>query len=769
MLKNIWYQDTLSLLNFLSKLPQEVQAQKIVSVFCPDPLTADKLREQLGEGFVVETISAGLKRLGKENNLEDIEIYRKSGLLFELWIAWKKFGLKNSFNLFNNCFNLVTELRGFSLNTDQVIDLLENTNEEQFNGVCFLLRYYQERQLHDENSIYHSFSTQKLALGNRGAVIFYGFKHLSGNQIDMLINIAEEVDVYVPIPSEVKEHLTFSDWPQWLLENGESLVLESDQGRPEVSVVLANNFLANKYLVNRLKDNKQGSLFFWDRKELQRKVLELPSACIQAKIPTDLFGSEVKELEKELTKRETVDLEALVVEMEDAFKAESEEKNKNYRKLKVLYDFYENLKSLSAYGIEQVERQDLLVLFEKTRLDLPRNSLVWQNESQQMKVGTFSEAMLDNSQLRIFVLDANLSFDSSNNLDDSLNSQLASLGPIRNSQLDFLFNKSSINALTGNGEVVLLADETVFEKTSLFDEYKENRHEEYFTSEFLLETKRSYSEGAANTASLKVSPSRLQTYIDCPYRYYLQYVERFKSLNTISSDYLVKEEGTVAHGVLARSVPLLLEKKDFNLDEMIDEELEKFGKNLRFKFRENAIRKSSLRSIELSQNEFKKLPDGVLTNVIPEERFNDDKYEGTLDLLLKSSSEECFIFDYKKSDGSIPIESDILKGQVVQLTLYSKFFAIDKIGAIGYLCLEKPDKSLILFNPNSAHAHWLQENGFYQGAKWKPLSIEKLQEIHEIIDTRRQELDEQDYFEAKPRKAAVCTFCDYSSFCVRGE
>ena len=212
MLYNLWYQDITSLLDYISELPEQSQDGKRVSVLCPDPNTADKLRERLGEKFLVQTISAGLKGLMTENNLDFLDIYRKSELIFELWVAWKKFGMKESFFLFNNCFNLVTELRGYSTNTDQVIDLLQEANEELFKGFAFYFVIIKKRKLHDENSIYQELSKADLDFSRYSGVVVYGFKHLSANQIDMIINFSEQTKVFVPLPSLLHKHLSFSDW-----------------------------------------------------------------------------------------------------------------------------------------------------------------------------------------------------------------------------------------------------------------------------------------------------------------------------------------------------------------------------------------------------------------------------------------------------------------------------------------------------------------------------------------------------------------------------
>lgn len=767
MLRNLWYQDTHSLLNFLSDLPKQIPDDKVISVICPDPNTADILRNKLGHKFLVETISAGLKGLIADNDLPEIQISRKSELLFELWIAWKKFGLKESYQLFNNCFNLVTELRGFSTDSDQLIDLLKDANEELFTGVCFLLRYYQERNLGDENTVYHQLSTHSLQFGKRSIFVFFGFKHLSGNQIDMILNFAEGLDVYVPIAEDLREHLTFSDWPKWLMENGESQELKRSSAGPSFKIVYANRFLSQQYLNKLTKEKQKAAIYYWDRNELSQNLLDIPSARVSAKTSIDLFRIELSSIEKELTNYINSNGSIFIEKIESSFKHEQNSKLKNYRKLKVYYDLFENVKSFNAFETGTIGAQDLKVLIEKTRLDLPRNSMVWQNQSDEIKVGTFSEAFLSSQILNCFVIGEGLNFDVNDSLDETITSQLASLGPLRNFHLDSLYNKAAILSLSEDQEVVVLVNPNVFEKTKIFDSLKDHEIFSFNENEVLFERGFSFGEGRANTENVAVSPSRLQTYIDCPYRYFLQYITGQKALSSITSDYMNNEIGTIAHGVLAKAIPLLLDKKDLALADLINEELQKLGKNVAHPYREREVYETSLAAIMNTVDEFQKIPAGVIVSVLPEEKFSNAQFEGRLDLLLKSSSEEVFIFDYKKSGSSVPAEAEVVKGDVIQLTLYSSFFDLNKVGVLGYLCMESPRDSLIFYRQNSAHARWLKDQGFYDQAKWVEIQTEGLEEIHNNIRVIKEELDHQIRFEALPRANKNCNFCNFKSFCVR--
>jgi hypothetical protein len=766
MLHNLWYQNITSLLDYISELPELSQDGKRVSVLCPDPSTADKLREKLGEGFLVQTISAGLKGLMNDNSMDSMEIYRKSDLIFELWIAWKKFGMKESFHLFNNCFNLVTELRGYSTNTNQVIDLLKEANEELFKGVCFLLHYYQERELHDENSIYENLAKTDIDFGDASALIIYGFKHLSANQIDMLVNFSKDINVYFPLPKGLKDHLSFSDWPSWLRENGEDTFVEGGEQKTNINIVKANNYLASQYVHEQLKNQSIDQLYFWDRNEVNKKTSELSSSYVQFKKSIDIFRTEVKWLEDNLNHEVPCSVDSIFEFLENEFNAEKSNKFKNYRKIKVLYEFFECLKSFQVYGIEDITAEDLNALLEKTRLDLPRNSLVNIGQHGNVCSGTFSDALIDGESRKLFVLSEDLNFDINQNMDDELLSSLSSLGPIRNINLDLLFSSLVLECLDSTDEVTLVISPEIFEKTILFDAYKDLQSNRFEKHNILEDKELSVGQIAEPLEKVRLSPSKLQKFIDCPYQFYLSRIEELNGVRSIESDYLAAETGTLSHDVLAEIVPLFLQEKAYDLDAVIDQEIQKLEKKLVYEFRHQEIKQNCESHIEKVLNEFKKIRSGEVTSILPEETFKNDDYKGILDLFLKSKTDEWFVFDYKKSDGSIPNKTDVLKAGVVQLTLYSKFFDINKAGILGYICLEKPHKSMFYYNPDSVHAEWIRQQEFYSSATWTPITLTTLNEIHDEIDTRREDLFNTTEFRPLPRKNDVCTYCDYGKFCT---
>jgi hypothetical protein len=73
---------------------------------------------------------------------------------------------------------------------------------------------------------------------------------------------------------------------------------------------------------------------------------------------------------------------------------------------------------------------------------------------------------------------------------------------------------------------------------------------------------------------------------------------------------------------------------------------------------------------------------------------------------------------------------------------------------------------MFYYNPDSVHAEWIRQQEFYSSATWTPITLTTLNEIHDEIDTRREDLFNTTEFRPLPRKNDVCTYCDYGKFCT---
>ena len=162
--------------------------------------------------------------------------------------------------------------------------------------------------------------------------------------------------------------------------------------------------------------------------KFKKRTSELSSSYLQYKKSVDLFKTELYCLELDLLKILPNHCDEVFSYLEQEFETEKSKSTKNYRKIKVFYEFYECLKSYQVFGVEEISQEDLKVLIEKTRLDLPRNSLVNKGHHGNVKVGTFTDALIDTAFRKLFVLSGDLNFEVSQNLDDHLLASLASLG-----------------------------------------------------------------------------------------------------------------------------------------------------------------------------------------------------------------------------------------------------------------------------------------------------------------------------------------------------
>lgn len=741
-----------------------------VTVFCPKPATADQVREQLGSKFRVETISAGLKRMSLDSGFDQLEIQRKSELLFELWIAWKKIGLPNSFQLFNNSFNLVTELRGYSTNTEMLTELLLKHNKEVYEGVVFILRYYKERNLFDENTMYENLAKSEIKINENEIIFLWGFKHLSANQLDMLSNFSNITDVYIPLPLKIREKLSFSDWPQWLLENSESIELESNQSELLPSVICADKFLTAKKMNEWLAESENGSIYFWDQQELEKSIHEINSSLINFKDSVDLFSEELSKLKTKFHQNDFNEIPVVLENLETLYQKEEKLRPKNYRLLKVLYELHENFKSLSVFGISDISLEDIKIIFEKTRLDLPRNSLINIAESSKGQVGTFESAVLEKNVQKLFIMGESIGLDFQNNADEELLSDLASLGPIRNPELDAEFNFSYLlNSLNNDSTIIL--HPSIFEKTETLNHLKILQGKDTGLRKIIkdnIDYKINISEEELKQIA-HVSPNRLQKYINCPLSYYYGYYDRLSSVGEIHSDFDGREIGNIGHHVLAEILPKLLKGASYpTVEETLKSELEKMPKELFLSYRDKEIYMSLEKNINLVVNEFKKLSVKTIKEVHTERKYTNETYQGTLDLVIEFVDGTVFIIDFKKSSSGIPSQKDFRNGDVIQLSLYSLFFNEAPNIIMGYICFENLKESLIFYQGDCDISKELIQVEFADKVAWKLNKDNVLPDVHLKIEQMTTEMKRQTEFIPAPRSSNTCKYCEAKEFCPRG-
>ena len=232
-------------------------------IVAPSPQIADIIRRKLanrGSNVDVLTISKFLKdELSILVGQEVSQNYRgKSDLLLLLSTLWKKLGLENpTYELFQRCFHLLTDLRSFSMSNDVLETALEHFDESIAFGTMRMHQILNQLDIYDEHRSYFQLS-EVLRSGDipidfktERNIVFLGFDFLSASQVDLLRSYSIRDNIVLPVFQRVYENLSDWDWLSWLdSEQVEKDYL--DEERPTKRIGLAT--FPKNYLSKSLKE-----------------------------------------------------------------------------------------------------------------------------------------------------------------------------------------------------------------------------------------------------------------------------------------------------------------------------------------------------------------------------------------------------------------------------------------------------------------------------------------------------------------------------------
>ena len=796
MLRRLWFSQTAMLTNYLK---EQVEGHKKTIIVCPDPQTADKTRAMInGPGIEVHTIFTALKDLWKKQGLEDIEnrpIVRKSDLLLELWVAWNKKGLEKNYSIFLDCFNLVTELRGYSIDYNLMEGLLGKVLEnEEFSGVLFLLQYFETRKFHDENSFYSELAKVDLNGIEGFLYVFMEFKHFSGNQIDLIKNLSSKCEVFVPIYTSLQKNLKHYDWPNWLLDenNPDSSshdIKIADQGHDDIEtrknfLIKCSEFSRPKFVqqaLDQCKEKKTG-IFFWDKEDLRKSYLSISLIDLNFKFPVDFFVEEEKLVMRKFESLEDRSLRNMLAELEQLYNTEISKESKNYRLLKVYQSGTKLLNAFKEYGIESLDEQDLKLVAEKLTLDLPRVSLLNLTDKKMMKSGHLDHSVYSENQVNFVLIPSSLNLDMEKDPFSGrmaeIMTELASIGPVRNSELDLYSKIGNINDLLRSSEVFLFLDEKILDQANFLDELDFKNKDDFF--DFELINQGNASSGTIEEVQLPeaISPSRLQNYVDCPYKYYLNYLKKYREKNEIEHDLLSREVGSFAHDVVANLIEQTISKENFAEDvwdplEVMNEKInwDHMFEKKSFRIQQNEIAvKQEIQQLVLNcLNIFQFFPSQAIEEILPEVSLETEVFKGKLDLLLHLGNNEYGIIDYKKSKNSIPSKKDTETNKSIQLSVYSQLIKQREFSFMGYFCLENPTDSIFFYNPDAISSQLVLESNFFKrlNCRWYKLTQADIDQIGDEVLTVREGMFSAKQFPASPKNKQQCEYCSYNNFCIR--
>lgn len=784
-------------------LTLDLVANKNHQLICPSPAVADEMRLLLGQNPAhqrpqVLTISKFIQDLLQLADL-DRPVVRKSELMLPMATIWKKYDDQCSYETFQQAFTMFTELRSFTTQKELLEEVFERCDTRLNFALQVFWAYLDAEQICDEHEAY-AFLTQWLKeedtedLRSFEAVSFFGFSHLNANQVDFIKALSLRSQVCLPFYREVFDLTMNWDFIRWL-STEEKTEASNEPTKKELKLVNFPmgrlNEVLTQYFENYPTDKKVDITLL--TKDLSLRFLsEIPKNKAYFKAPADLFSEPVSELSHFLHDFVRLHPEGVPTEqvaellesaMQDLLKQEFEKKDfrkiKVYQQMLVILERYQELSDLN----QQIKLYDLKILIDILSLDSPRVysiPLVDTSHPEQIR-GLESVGSLNPQHKNLLIFTGQYSsFKSGSSLfDQETLAILASFGPIKRKELEFLILKKKISEALSLPDVTLFLESGLEKTDPAWDELLK----EYAVQPVPVAIKTkvmpldyfkpSPDEKVRAQALEKISATKLQSYADCPRKFYYLYLENLTSREEISTELRPDELGTIQHKVIedyASHFPeldLVEHKKMASM--AINGHIQKQGRSIPFiayKKYLAEVENYSLKGLKFIFALKEKFPEIRLSFEKKLQEDPDAYRRGSIDLYFETD-EGKGIIDFKRSLGSIPSQKALLQFDKVQLWFYltSLGLEFEDMMMMGFLNLSEPMDSLIICANNDLKS-LVAEFGA-KGAVIKE-AASYLGQYQEFEKSLLEKLQNDQEFLPKPKNLDVCKYCELTNICSRG-
>ena len=748
----------------------------------PSPAKADGLRTRLqGRGVTTDvlTVNKFLSDLIKERKL-DLNLKRKSELyLIFGWLRSAYFP-ELTFEQFSNAYTLFSELRSFSLDLTALAPILEEQDAHIKRTIEFFWNILEQTGLHDEHSAYAEL-TQSLRGENfveqKHNYVFWGFQHLNGLQIDFLKALAIREDVLIPFPASLKDKLKSSDWPSWLISGLDDIqtIDEEDDKTLTLKWRKTNSRELSLQLKTEIKPHDQVVLGVSKIEDTHLHLL--PYGEVQFKVPHQLVAKEIATYFSKLEEMSFSDFKEKV--REDLLGAIAVQ---NFKRLKVLQLIEEALASMDEITDVQphVDKFFIYLLKEVVSLNQPRTSYISLNNSNEsVELKSFGDIeSLDLSRRIIFCLDERfgdlVTLGQRYSVDMLKN--LSVLGPIKRSELDLEFKKWELREIIKNDNSLLLMPPELLKHSLSWSKILEGIeivHEEFSLVRSDRNIKDYFDTKKFKKFEGHFSASKVRSYLECPRKFYFNYVEQLFPDVVLATELDPRVKGTLSHKIIELAIKNGVEDVSEIAKIVLDEEVK--GLHLKDEDYQNNLIQLTLRSSN-GLGVLKKIEEvlSIKANWIIEDRFSfelEGSFKGQIDCYAVVDN-FLILLDFKSTSSAAPTLGRIRSFEDLQLWTYllgleNKGIDVKNLSLItGYVVLDEPAKSILLFTDESLSKEF---KPFYSANPLKLEITECLENVQDILNQSLNKMRSDETFLAKPLNKDVCLFCDFSRVCMKGK
>ena len=297
----------------------------------------------------------------------------------------------------------------------------------------------------------------------------------------------------------------------------------------------------NLVFKNLFETQGKGNILFIKSKIGMKEVLEVPSRQSFYKSELELFNGILKQMVEELEdhflknigdKVSSQEIESYLIEKQKALVIAPDKKLRNFLEIKLYGSFLKELKDwveLSEVN-EVISNFDMQILVEMTGLNLPRSfNIPILKEVGESILSLKDLYQIDLDQRNYIYVDSghDLSVGGATQYPKDVQEILITLGPMRRKGLDLLFYISQIKEILASENTTLLLESGLDKHDPTWN---------HLLSEFaVLDQSKGHDRRDINLNEIKpdlsdfkeierLSPTRMQSYLECPRKYYYQYI-----------------------------------------------------------------------------------------------------------------------------------------------------------------------------------------------------------------------------------------------------
>ena len=797
-------------INLQLNLREELQSWDVI---CPNPSVADAMRTSISRydgknDFQTLTINKFLQDLfltffpsNASQDEQQSKLVRKSELLKYLATIWKSVFPDERESYFHQAFNLFTDLRSFTLNPALIEDILSHYDEVVAKAIRYFWKITDDQRLIDEHQAYQNILNalsdpeyrDQNELFPKG-LIFSGFTHLSGNQVELLKFIGKYTDVVIPIPSEIIKDSLRTDWVDWVRTQADHIEeFEPHKYGGELRRYSFSRGQGNLLLKELTKSHGEGNVLFVNSSIGMKEILEVPKRNYFYKSELELFEGILKTTKENIEEKylKNIGDEVSYEELKDYLSQNQKEivlapnkKAKDFLTIKLLGSLIKELDEwadLSAVN-EVIRSFDMQILLEMTKLNLPRNfNIPILKEQKQSILGLKDLYQIDLSETNFVFVDSghDLSMGGATQYPKDVQEILITLGPMRRKGLDLLFHISQIKEILSSSKSILLLESGLEKHDPTWNQLLSD----FDLSQDKIKINKEKSQVKDQEVDLskfkevsKLSPTRMQSYLECPRKYYYQYIlklgEEPEKKDSVDSRVLGDIEHAVVQEYLKAGIDWSMESFDNILNEKI-KELPRYYLEDKALYDEiyAEVRFFAKQSItELLK--LKVLDEDLVFEI--EWKMKSEEASGSADVIGFSKKMGPIVIDLKRSSGSIPDKKEIEELRKIQLWYYLNFsFGKDwdpeDFTLMGYINLSDPDQSLVFYQ-DSEIASKLEEVDFLSDKALIPFKkdvVECLEAFNELYQDTLRRMNVEKKFEINPESVSNCLYCPGSAICSR--